>query len=166
MKSSNSRQRPSKDLPVDKAATFVLDESRMILPGIQALFGFQLMVVFNDAFTEKLTVFEQRLHLVAITLLLITTITIMTQAVFHRQTGVKDVDNRFIHIATRLLLFSMMPLATSVCMEFYLISRLIINNIALSLVFTLVLFGLFLMFWFALPRMEALQRLFAGSQQE
>ena len=56
MSNKNSKQDRSKSLPVDQAATFVLDESRMILPGIQALFGFQLMIVFNDAFTEKLSV--------------------------------------------------------------------------------------------------------------
>lgn len=162
MNHKNSTPKARKDLPLEKAVTMVLDESRMILPGIQALFGFQLMVVFNDAFTEKLNVFEQRLHLVAIALLLVTTVTIMTQAVFHRQTGVKDVDERFIHIATRLLLFSMIPLATSVSMEFYLISRLILNNISISLLLALGLLALFLLLWIGLPRLEGLQRLLAG----
>src|SRR5215211_3435909 len=123
MNRKTSKQGASKDLPLDKSATLVLDESRMILPGIQALFGFQLIAVFNEPFTEKLSVFEQRLHLFAIALVVITTMVIMTQAVFHRQTGVKHVANEFIHIATRLMLISMFPLATSVCLEFYLISR-------------------------------------------
>ncbi len=30
----------------------------MVLPGIQALFGFQLMVVFNPGFREHLTLSE------------------------------------------------------------------------------------------------------------
>jgi hypothetical protein len=136
----------------------------MILPGIQALFGFQLIVVFNDAFTEKLSVFEQRLHLLAIGLILITTVTIMTQAVFHRQTGIKEVDERFILIATRLLLFSVVPLAVSVSMEFYLISRLILNDVLISLVLALGIFLLFLLLWIGLPRMEWLQVLIAGKR--
>ena len=164
MNDKNSTKQERKNLPVEKAVTMVLDESRMILPGIQALFGFQLTIVFNEAFTQKLNLFEQRLHLVAIGLLLITTITIMTQAVFHRQTGVKDVDERFIHIATRLLLFSMVPLATSVSMEFYLISRLILQNIPISLVLAFGMFLLFLLLWFGLPRLEGLQRLLAGKR--
>ena len=162
-KASNAREK--KDLPVDKAATLVLDESRMILPGIQALFGFQLTIVFSDAFTQKLTVFEQRLHLLSIALLLITTMTIMTQAVFHRQTSDQDVDDEFIRVGTRLLLISMVPLAISVCIEFYLISRLIINNIALSLLFAIAMFALFLLFWLVLPRNETLRRLIAGRPQ-
>ena len=136
----------------------------MILPGIQALFGFQLIAVFNETFTEKLSVFEQRLHLLAIALNLITTIIILTQAVFHRQTSVKEVANEFVHIATRLLLISMFPLATSVCLEFYLISRVILNDVALALLFSVGLFSIFLILWIGLPRIEALQRLFGGNR--
>ena len=33
----------------------LLEECRMVLPGIQALFGFQLVAVFNQAFWEKLS---------------------------------------------------------------------------------------------------------------
>jgi hypothetical protein len=158
------KQGPSKELPLDKAATLVLDESRMVLPGIQALFGFQLIAVFNDTFTEKLSVFEQRLHLLAIALNLIATIIILTQAVFHRQTSVKEVASEFVHIATRLLLISMFPLATSVCVEFYLISRIILNDVSLALLFSLGLFVLFLVLWIGLPRIEALQGLFGGNR--
>jgi len=72
------------------------------------------------------------------------------------------VANEFIHIATRLLLISMFPLATSVCLEFYLISRVILNDVGLSLLFSLGLFALFLFLWIGLPRSQALQRLFGG----
>ena len=162
MNKKTSGRQSGESLPLSKAATLVLDESRMILPGIQALFGFQLIAVFNDTFTEKLSVFEQRLHLFAIALVVITTMIIMTQAVFHRQTGVKHVANEFIHIATRLMLISMFPLATSVCLEFYLISRVILNDVWLSLLFSLGLFALFLFLWIGLPRSQSLQRLFGG----
>lgn len=156
-----ARREKSKHLSVDKAATFVLDESRMILPGIQALFGFQLMVVFNDAFAEKLSVFEQRLHLLAISLILITTVIIMTQAVFHRQTGEKEVEEDFVRIATRLLLIGMIPLATSISIEFYIISRLILGQILLPLFLALGLFAFFLLLWFGLPRLKGLQQMLA-----
>ena len=32
----------------------ILEEARMVLPGIQALFGFQLIAVFNQRFDEAL----------------------------------------------------------------------------------------------------------------
>jgi len=162
MNQKTSRQQSGKELPLDKAATLVLDESRMILPGIQALFGFQLIVVFSDSFTTKLNVSEQRLHLLTIVLVVMATMIILTQAVFHRQTAEKQVANEFIRIASRLLLLSMFPLVTSICIEFYLISRVILNDIFWAVLFTIVLFSLFLLLWVGLPRIEALRRLLAG----
>jgi hypothetical protein len=44
---------------LDSAATHILEECRMVLPGIQALFGFQLIAVFNEGFAEKLSSNEQ-----------------------------------------------------------------------------------------------------------
>lgn len=35
------------ELPLSQAAQHLLEECRMVLPGIQALFGFQLIAVFN-----------------------------------------------------------------------------------------------------------------------
>ena len=162
MNTKSSKQQAGKELPLDKAASLVLDESRMILPGIQALFGFQLIAVFSTTFTEKLNPFEQRLHLIAILLVVVATMIILTQAVFHRQTGEKEVAEEFIRIASRLLLLSMFPIVASICIEVYLISRVILDNTFWALAATLVLFFLFLILWIGLPRIEGLRRLLAG----
>jgi len=65
--------------------THLLEECRMVLPGIQALFGFQLIAVFNPAFSEKLHWYEQCLHLTAIGLVAIAVALVMTPAAYHRQ---------------------------------------------------------------------------------
>jgi hypothetical protein len=162
MNNRTSKQQASKELPLDKAASLVLDESRMILPGIQALFGFQLIVVFSTTFTEKLNIFEQRLHLIAILLVVLATMIILTQAMFHRQTSEKEVAEEFIRIASRLLLLSMFPIVASISIEFYLISRVILNNVTWALLCTLIILSLFLLLWLGLPRIEILRRLLAG----
>ena len=48
----------------DSIAQETIDEARMVLPGIQALFGFQLIAVFNERF-RSLPQFEQTLHYAA-----------------------------------------------------------------------------------------------------
>ena len=53
-------------LPFSEAVTHLLEECRMVLPGIQALFGFQLIAVFNSTFRERLSSTEQFFHLAAI----------------------------------------------------------------------------------------------------
>jgi hypothetical protein len=162
MNNKTSKQQAGKELSLDKAASLVLDESRMILPGIQALFGFQLVVVFSTTFTEKLSVFEQRLHLLAILLVVIATMTILTQAMYHRQTSEKEVAEEFIRVASRLLLLSMFPIVSSMSIEVYLISRVILNSNSWALLFTIIVFSLFLVLWIGLPRIEALRHLLAG----
>ena len=164
MKNKSSKEKTKKELPLDKAASLILDESRMILPGIQALFGFQLIVVFNDTFTQKLNVFEQRLHLLAIVLVVFTTVIIIAQAMYHRQTELQEVDEEFIRVATKLLLISRFPFMVSVCLEFYLICQVIVNDTPLSIILSLAVFALFLILWIGLPRSEMLQRMLAGKQ--
>ena len=49
------RRDRQEELPLSQAVTHLLDECRMILPGLQALFGFQLIAVFNQRFAQDLT---------------------------------------------------------------------------------------------------------------
>ncbi|WP_281245888.1 DUF6328 family protein [Nitrosovibrio tenuis] len=86
----------TEELPLSKAAELLLEECRMVLPGIQALFGFQLIAVFNDGFSQMLTSSEQNLHLFALSLTAIAIAFVMTPAAFHRQTGTKKVTEQFI----------------------------------------------------------------------
>ena len=63
MASDDARGRPAQAPPIEKIAQEAIEEARMVLPGIQALFGFQLMAIFNDKF-RTLSEFE-RTHFVA-----------------------------------------------------------------------------------------------------
>lgn len=153
---------PQEEMELSKATEVLIDECRMILPGIQTLFGFQLIAVFNSTFAEKLSPLEQKLHLLAIGLIGLAIVIIMTPAAYHRQTGPQHASEHFISLATRLLLFSMPLLAISICMEIYLVSRLILNDPFVSLILTAAIFAIFMLLWFALPRVHVLQRLLSG----
>jgi hypothetical protein len=122
------------ELPLSRAAEYLLEECRMVLPGIQAIFGFQLIAVFNSTFGEKLSIGEQRLHLMAIALSVVAIAIIMTPAALHRQTGPRKVSATFIRVSSRLLLWSMLPLALSICADAYLIARIILGGMAGALV--------------------------------
>lgn len=153
-------QRPDKReaVPLAQAARFLLEECRMVLPGIQALFGFQLIAVFNSSFSEKLSGAEQCLHLGAIALVAVAIALVMTPAAYHRQTGPEQVTEAFIRISTRLVLWSMPPLAIGVCIEFYLIGRIILHS-SLAALPAAILLCVFVLLWFALPRARVLQRI-------
>jgi len=144
-------------LPLSKAAEMLLDECRMVLPGIQALFGFQLIAVFNQGFSEKLEALEQDIHLLATGLVAIAVALIMAPAALHRQAGAQQVSAAFIRTSSLLLLFSMLPLALGVSLDFSLVGRIILHSAwsaVLAAALLLVFFGL----WFALPRFYAARR--------
>ena len=73
----------------------------MVLPGIQALFGFQLIAVFNDGFAQKLSTVQQQIHFVSIVLTVIAIALVMTPAALHRQIDPLAVTRRFKHVSTR-----------------------------------------------------------------
>lgn len=126
----------------------------MVLPGIQALFGFQLIVVFNPSFGQRLTAAEQNLHLLAIALLAAAIALVMTPAAYHRQTGPREVTARFISVSSYLLLFGMLPLAISLSLDLYLVGRVMAGRLVAILLATAA-FVFFAFLWFAFPRIGA-----------
>ena len=78
------RRRTGKlDEKADKIGREAIEEARMVLPGMQALFGFQLIAVFNERFKE-LTENERFIHFNATVLVTIAIALIMTPAAYHR----------------------------------------------------------------------------------
>jgi hypothetical protein len=148
-------------LPLSKAAEYLLDECRMVLPGIQALFGFQLIAVFNSSFTEKLNRGEQQFHLLAIAMIAIAIAIIMTPAALHRHKGPYEVTESFVRASSRLLVMSMLPLALGISIDFFLICRIIVGA-QLAYVLTAALILIFTLLWFVLPRTRAVQRIICG----
>ena len=137
-------------LSLDKAVEYLLEECRIVLPGIQVLFGFQLATVFTIRFVQDLSVGEQRLHLLAIARVAIAIALIMTPAAYHRQAEPRHASARFIRISTRLLLASMPPLAIAICLDFYLVARLVLHSSWVAWI-SAALFAVFVALWFVLP---------------
>jgi hypothetical protein len=162
MKPTPREQRPeTEQLELSRSAEFLLNECRMVLPGIQTLLGFQLIAVFSPGFDQKLGSFEQHLHLVAIALVALAVAIIMTPAAYSRQTGLHVVTEGFVRLSTRLLLASMLPLALGICIEFYLIADVLLGR-AVSALLAGLLFAVFMFLWFVLPRARRLRSLLGG----
>jgi hypothetical protein len=139
---------------LDSAAQHILEECRMVLPGIQALFGFQLIAVFNQGFGEKLSSAEQYVHLAAIVLVVLAVALVMAPAAIHRSTSQREVSERFIWLASRLLLASMVPLALGLCLDVYLVASVILEKDAPGAAIAAALLAALATLWFALPARE------------
>jgi hypothetical protein len=135
---------------LEEEATHATDEARMVLPGVQAFLGFQLMSVFNQRF-EQFARGEQILHLAALLLVATAMALLMTPAAYHRQVEAGSVSRRFVDLASVLLTLAMLPLIGGITLDIYLVSLLIVSDrtaaLAVAAGTSLVLLGL----WFALP---------------
>jgi hypothetical protein len=140
------------ELSLNDAATHVLEECRTVVPGMQALFGFQLIAVFSAVFREQLSSFERLLHLVAIVLVTVAVVLVMAPAALHRQTEPMTVSRRFITLSSRLLMASMAPLAVGICVDVYVIARLVVGSPAIAASVAATLLGVFILLWLVLPR--------------
>jgi len=120
------------EISLDDAATHLLEECRMVLPGIQALFGFQLIAVFNQGFGEKLSHAQQLVHLAAIVLTTLAMALVMTPAALHRQAEPTSVSERFLWIA----------------------SNVVLHNDGAAAALAIALVAVFFFLWLVLPRRE------------
>ena len=140
------------ELSLTSAVTHLLEECRMILPGVQALLGFQLIAVFSATFAEHLSPIEQRIHLLALALLAIAGALVIAPAAYHRQTRPRQVSQHFLILSGRLLLTALVPLMLGIALDFYLIARIILGQTVVSFVLASVLFVFVTGLWFVFPR--------------
>jgi len=134
-----------------------LDEARMVLPGVQALFGFQLIAVFSDGFEHRLSDLERNLHLVAIVLVTIATALMMTPAAYHRQVDRRRVTGEFLALASHLVSGAMLPLAAGLSLDIHLVASAVTGERRLAIALGAVVFAMFLALWFAFPQWRAAQ---------
>ena len=126
----------------------------MVLPGIQALFGFQLIAVFNANFKVSLNRSEQIIHLIALVLVACSAALVVAPAAYHRQAKHK-ISQHFIELSSRFLALAMPPLALGTCMDIYLVARLILESPVMGAVVTAIPFALYSWSWFILPQLRA-----------
>jgi small neutral amino acid transporter SnatA (MarC family) len=136
---------------LEEEATHATDEARMVLPGIQAILGFQLIAVFNQRF-QDLSEGRQVLHLAAFLLLAVAMGLVMASAAYHRQAERGCITRRFVDFASRLLSLSLAPLTVGIVIDTYLLVWLVVGRELPSLCVAggllLVLVGL----WFVAPQ--------------
>jgi len=129
----------------------ILEEGRMVLPGIQALFGFQLIAVFNQRFEEALPERWRLLHLAAVVLTALDVGLVMAPAAYHRQAEPNRASRYFTGYASALITLAMLPLLLSLAVEVTVVTFVVTKHTAASTIVGVAL-ALFLMWlWYAFP---------------
>lgn len=147
-----------KTVELDDAVSYALDEARMILPGIQALFGFQLVAVFNDRFTEVFGRWGQWLHLAALVLVALSCALAMTPAAFHRQNDHGKVSRELLDVSSRFIGAAMIPLMAAISIDVGLVTYVVSGSVPASLVLGAACAAVFTGLWIVFPRLRRKRR--------
>lgn len=98
----------------------VIEEARMVLPGIQALFGFQTMAVFNNRF-EDIADSSKFVYLVALALLVLAIGLLMAPAAYNRLAERGRVSRKMINLSSNLITTGMVPLMLAFALDVYVV---------------------------------------------
>ncbi len=135
----------------------VLTEARMVLPGAQALLGFQFIAILMESF-EKLPHASQYVHLFSLAMIAITVVLLMTPAAYHRIVEQGEDTEHFHRFASRMIIAAMVPLALGICGDVYVVVNKVLDSQLVAVVSAIVILALFWELWFGLTIYRRTQR--------
>lgn len=136
--------------PVHDKIRQVLTEARVIIPGNQALLGFQFAVVLQRGFSE-LAPWLKWIHLASLSLMVVSTIILLTPATYHRIVENGEETERFYRLAQVMVLSSLPPLALGVCGDLFIVVYKLTDSLESSLSASVIMLLAFAVMWFGYP---------------
>ena len=128
---------------IDRALT----EARMVLPGAQALLGFQLATMFMDKF-DALPDSSKKIHIISLGLMALTMVVLMAPAAYHRIVEQGEDTQRFYEVAGRLLLAAMVVLPLGICGDVFIVFRKVTESVSWSIAIAALVLAFYYGLWF------------------
>ncbi|HEX6184018.1 MAG TPA: DUF6328 family protein [Pyrinomonadaceae bacterium] len=138
----------------------VLTECRVVLPGAQALLGFQFICVLTESF-DKLPPLSKYIHLAALGLNALTIVLLITPAAYHRLVEQGEETEHFHRFASKMLVAALVPLALGLAGDVYVVVQKVTESQLVSVVSALVVLAVFWELWFGLTLYRRTQRQYA-----
>ena len=139
------------DPPLHTKIEQMLTEGRVILPGAQAMLGFQFVVMLTKAFTE-LPPPVRTVHLVALLCVALAIILLITPAAVHRLTFGGADDPRMHSTGSILLTAALLPLASGLACDIWVaLTKLFPDHDSLALSGAVAVWALLIALWYVVP---------------
>ena len=146
----NEDEKQHEGTPLTDKIKQVLTETRMVLPGTQALLGFQVVIFLMQDF-DRLPEALKWIHFGSLVAVSISAVLLIAPAAFHRIAEHGEDSERFHKVASRFMLSAMFFLGIGVAGDFDLITYKITKSSALALCISGILLLFFYGLWFAYP---------------
>jgi hypothetical protein len=128
----------------------LLTEARLIIPGAQALLGFQFVAMLTSGF-DRLPQTSKIMHVAALGLIAINVMLLMTPAALHRLSwGGEDSEN-FLRIGSALVIAGPLFLAAGIALESWVVVNKVVDDVAWSTAGAAAAFLILILCWYALP---------------
>jgi len=143
---ADQRQTPKLETQIDQ----MLTEARVLLPGAQALLGFQLAIVLTRAF-DDVAAPSKAIHGIALGAICLTIILLMAPAAYHRlaHDGENTIDT--LRVGSRLVTVATFPLAVGIVGDVYVVITQISHSETVGIVAALFAGALLTGLWLAFP---------------
>jgi hypothetical protein len=136
--------------PIGKKIEHMLTEARVILPGAQALFGFQLTAILTASF-DKLPPSAKIVHAASIGCIALAVILLMAPAAYHRIVYAGEAEPSFHRIGSRFMMAATIPLALGLSGDLYVVIEKIAESHLVGAVAAVIALAGLVGFWHAYP---------------
>jgi len=124
-----------------------LTEARVVLPGAQAMLGFQFVTMFTSAF-EELPQSSKLVHLACLSLIALTVILLITPAAFHRIAEHGMDSERLVGLTGRFVMAATVPLGAAMAGEVYVVILKVMESSSMAVIAAVVTFVVMMGMWF------------------
>lgn len=120
-----------KNVGIEDKIEHIMDETRVVLPGTQALLGFQLNAFFSATFKD-IDQLLKNVHLMSLGFIALATIILMTPVAYHQIVEKGDVSKHLYTLSSRLLITAMVMLALGMASDIFVVVMLTTNSYLLA----------------------------------
>jgi NO-binding membrane sensor protein with MHYT domain len=135
--------------PLAEKIHHVLTEARLVLPGTQALLGFQLTAVLQSGFAA-LPVSSKAIYIVALVCLSVSVVLLMMPAAYHRIVERGEISERLHRFSSVAVLLAMLTLALALTGDSFITIRMATGSVAAAGIISGAWFALAVGTWFVL----------------
>jgi hypothetical protein len=141
--------RTAKAQRLDRELIELLNELRVMLPGVQALFAFLLVVPFSERFVST-TRTERVAYYVAFAAAALCSILFTAPSVYHRIQFRQHDKERLLRVGNAMVIWGTVVLGVGIAASIFVITGFLVDDLV-ALIASLTTFFLLSVLWWALP---------------
>jgi hypothetical protein len=150
-------RRGERKMPQEEASTplktkieQLLTEARVIIPGCQALLGFQFVATLTKSFSE-LPIFVKYVHSAGLCAVALSVLLLMTPAALHRIAFHGEDNEDFFRIGSRFVIAAALPLAIGISAAVFVVYYKVSQNMTFAGISAAIALCVLLSFWYVFP---------------